>query len=88
MPAVAEAAEELSREAEDLLKSVFVARRIVSFFLLVQSLSPDEKKHEVLTAESLVAASGEGRKSVTIYETECGHISYGKTLKRTILSFV
>lgn len=30
MPAVAEAAEELSREAEDLLKGVFVARRVVS----------------------------------------------------------
>lgn len=31
MPAVAVAAEELLREAEDLLNSVFVARRIVSF---------------------------------------------------------
>lgn len=30
MPAVAELAEQLSREAEDLLKSVFVARRVVS----------------------------------------------------------
>lgn len=30
MPAVAEAAEKLSREAEDLLNNVFVARRVVS----------------------------------------------------------
>ena len=33
MPAVAEAAEQLSREAEDLLRGVFVARRVVSCYV-------------------------------------------------------
>lgn len=57
MPAVAEAAEELSREAEDLLKSVFVARRIVSFSSCNRSVSLKSESMKVTTVvESRAAA--------------------------------